>query len=101
MRRPASSGATSCSGASRRASSGLRGPTRRSWQTRFASSRRIPAMTGYLARRLLLIVPTLLGAVTLVFIAIRLTPGDPVQVLLGDFGTPQAVAELRQQYGLD
>jgi peptide/nickel transport system permease protein len=58
-------------------------------------------MTAYVTRRLLLVIPTLIGAATLVFIAIRLAPGDPATVLLGTFATPQAVAELRQQYGLD
>jgi peptide/nickel transport system permease protein len=58
-------------------------------------------LTAYLIKRLLLIIPTLLGAVTLVFVAIRLTPGDPVQVMLGDFSNAQSAAELRRQYGLD
>lgn len=58
-------------------------------------------MTTFLLKRLLLVVPTVFGAVTLVFIVIRLTPGDPAEVLLGDFTTPEAVAELRHQFGLD
>ena len=58
-------------------------------------------MTLYVVKRLLLVPPTLIGAVTLVFVAIRLAPGDPATVLLGAFATPQAVAELRQLYGLD
>jgi len=58
-------------------------------------------MAAFLAKRLLLLIPTTLGAVSLVFFAIRLVPGDPVRVMLGDFATPRAVVELRQQYGLD
>lgn len=58
-------------------------------------------MTTFLLKRLLLVIPTVFGAVTLIFIVIRLTPGDPAEVLLGDFTTPEAVAELRHQFGLD
>lgn len=58
-------------------------------------------MTQYLFRRLLLVIPTILGAVTLIFILIRVTPGDPAEVLLGEFATPETVAEVRQQLGLD
>jgi peptide/nickel transport system permease protein len=58
-------------------------------------------MAGFIVKRLLLLIPTALGAVSLVFFAIRLAPGDPVQVLLGDFATPQPAVELRHQYGLD
>jgi ABC-type dipeptide/oligopeptide/nickel transport system permease component len=58
-------------------------------------------MTAYMTKRLVLVVPTLIGAASLVFIAIRLAPGDPAAVLLGAFATPQAIAELGQHYGLD
>lgn len=44
---------------------------------------------------------TLFGVVTLVFLVLRLTPGDPVRLMLGDNATPEAVAELRRQLGLD
>lgn len=58
-------------------------------------------MRRYLLKRLLLVIPTTVGAVTLVFFLIRLTPGDPAEVLLGDFATPETVAELQRQFGLD
>ena len=54
------------------------------------------------SRRALLIIPTLLGAVTLTFLIIHLAPGDPVQTLMGDYDAPnEEVEELRRQYGLD
>ncbi|MFC7842858.1 ABC transporter permease [Streptomyces sp. NPDC001046] len=50
-------------------------------------------MRRYLLRRLLLVVPTLLGVTVVVFTAVALVPGDPVTALLG----PGAPAEARQQ----
>lgn len=47
------------------------------------------------------IVPTLLGAITIVFLVIHLIPGDPVQVMLGEFASPEAEARLRESLGLD
>ncbi len=58
-------------------------------------------MLGYLARRLAMTVPTLLLVAVAVFALVRLIPGDPVQVMLGDTATPDQVALLRQQLGLD
>src|SRR6266436_10131711 len=58
-------------------------------------------MAHYLARRLLLTIPVLLGVATLVFSLIHLVPGDPVQAMLGDAASPQDVAELRVRLGLD
>ena len=58
-------------------------------------------MTRYLARRLLLTVPVLVGVATLVFSLIHLVPGDPVQSMLGEAASPQDVADLRARLGLD
>jgi ABC-type dipeptide/oligopeptide/nickel transport system permease component len=55
----------------------------------------------YLARRLLLTIPVLLGVATLVFSLIHLVPGDPAQAMMGDGASPQDVAELRRSLGLD
>jgi len=44
---------------------------------------------------------TIFGALTIVFLIMRLTPGDPVQIMLGDYVTPQLTATIRKQYGLD
>lgn len=58
-------------------------------------------MTRYIARRLLLVVPILLGVSLVVFFTIKLLPGDPVSSLLGPNSTPADRHELVQQYGLD
>lgn len=58
-------------------------------------------MKHYLLRRLLLLVPTLLGAVSLVFVLIHLIPGDPVEVMLGETATSADKEALRQSLGFD
>src|SRR5438045_6406521 len=46
-------------------------------------------------------VPTVLLVLTLVFIALRILPGDPALVALGDYATPEQLALFRSQNGLD
>jgi len=58
-------------------------------------------MGRYLARRLALTVPVLLGVATLVFALIHLVPGDPAQAMLGEGASDQEVANLRKSLGLD
>jgi peptide/nickel transport system permease protein len=58
-------------------------------------------VTAYILRRLALSVLVLWGAVTVVFVAIRLAPGDPAQLMLGPSATAQEVAALRTRLGLD
>ena len=58
-------------------------------------------MIRFLARRLLLTVPVLLGVATLVFSLVHLVPGDPVQVMLGESAAPADVAAMRSRLGLD
>ncbi|MGH6780484.1 MAG: ABC transporter permease [Sphingomonadaceae bacterium] len=55
----------------------------------------------YVGRRLLLTLPTLLIVAILVFTLVRLIPGDPAQVMLGDAADPEAIAALREHMGLD
>ena len=55
----------------------------------------------YVAKRLLLTLPTLLVVAVLVFGIVRLIPGDPAQVMLGEGADPAAVADLRREMGLD
>lgn len=58
-------------------------------------------MTAYILRRLVLLVPTALGVVTVVFILMRIVPGDPVRLMVG-FDVDQAtVDEMRRNLGLD
>jgi len=59
------------------------------------------AVLRYLVRRLLLVIPVLLGVATLVFSLIHVIPGDPAQTILGDTGSQEEVEVLRQQLGLD
>jgi len=56
---------------------------------------------SYVARRLLLVPPLLVGMSLLVFVLVRLVPGDPALVVLGYKGTPESVAALRQAFHLD
>src|SRR5688572_109405 len=55
----------------------------------------------YVGRRLLWTLPTLLLVGLLVFVLIRLVPGDPALLILGDAATPEQLESLRAQYGLD
>ena len=50
--------------------------------------------------RLLLVVPALIGSSLIVFLLLRLVPGDPAYAILGPNATPQLVAQLDQQLGL-
>ena len=58
-------------------------------------------MHVYLARRLLLVIPTLLGVSMVVFPLVRLLPGDAVTMLLQDYAYAKDADELRAQLGLD
>jgi len=58
-------------------------------------------MIVYILRRLLAAVPTLLAVLTLVFVLVRIVPGDPAIAILGDRATPDAVAALDAKLGLD
>src|SRR5215203_1791810 len=55
----------------------------------------------FVVRRLLLLIPILLGLSILVFLWIRNLPGGPAQALLGERATPQSIAQIEHQYGLD
>jgi peptide/nickel transport system permease protein len=48
-----------------------------------------------------MMIPVLLGVVFIMFVISQLTPGDPVLAILGEVATPEAVAALREQMGLD
>jgi peptide/nickel transport system permease protein len=55
----------------------------------------------YLLQRSLLLLPTLFGALTLVFFLIHLVPGDPVEVMLGETASAADKEELRRSLALD
>ncbi|MBM3490007.1 MAG: ABC transporter permease [Alphaproteobacteria bacterium] len=58
-------------------------------------------MLAFLIRRLLLLIPVLLGGTGVVFVLIQLAPGDPIDVLMGVYSSPEARAALREKYGLN
>jgi peptide/nickel transport system permease protein len=54
-----------------------------------------------LTRRLLLLAPTLFGVSVVVFLLLRLIPGDPAQVIMGLRATPEGIAAIHRDLGLD
>lgn len=58
-------------------------------------------MIDYLLRRLIGLIPVVLGIATLTFMLIHLVPGDPVVAMLGDSAQPADVTAMRHQLGLD
>ena len=58
-------------------------------------------MLRFVVRRLLLLVPILLGLSILVFAWIRALPGGPAEALLGERATAESIAQIEKQYGLD
>ena len=58
-------------------------------------------MTTYIIRRLLMLIPVLLGVTLLTFSIAKLTPGDPARLMLGQHATPERIAEIRAELRLD
>jgi len=58
-------------------------------------------VTRYIIRRVLLLIPVLLGVSVVVFAMLRLIPGDPAEVMMGEHATDEALAESRERMGLD
>lgn len=58
-------------------------------------------MLAYIVRRILILIPTLLGISIIVFLMLRITPGDPAELLLGERATEQALQEIREHLGLN
>jgi peptide/nickel transport system permease protein len=58
-------------------------------------------MTGYIVRRLLLLIPTILGVTFLVFILVRFVPGGAASALAGQDATPQKIKQINHALGLD
>ncbi len=58
-------------------------------------------MLAYVARRLFYALPTLLAVMTLVFVLVRIVPGDPAQTILGDQASQEAITALRERLGLN
>lgn len=58
-------------------------------------------MLAYIIRRIFILIPTLIGVSLIVFFMLRLTPGDPAELLLGERATDKALAEVREHLGLN
>jgi peptide/nickel transport system permease protein len=58
-------------------------------------------VTRFIVRRLLMLIPILLGLTALIFIFIHLLPGDPATTILGERATPENYARVRAALGLD
>ena len=58
-------------------------------------------MFRLILKRLLLLIPVLIGVTFLVFSILSLAPGDPVLVVLGDNATEEAAEAMRSELGLD
>lgn len=58
-------------------------------------------MGRYIARKLVSAIPILLGVLTVVFLLVRMVPGDPAEAILGEFATPQALETMREALGLN
>lgn len=58
-------------------------------------------MISYIVRRILLAVPIMLAVFTLVFLLVRVAPGDPAVAALGDYASQEAVDALREKMGLN
>lgn len=58
-------------------------------------------MTAYIGKRLLAAIPVILGLSIIVFLVMKLIPGDPAQALLGSYATPDNVARINRALGLD
>ena len=65
------------------------------------STKGVKSMLHYIGKRLLHLIPVLLGMTFIVFLIIRAIPGDPAQVILGQQATAEAIASLRDKLGLD
>ena len=58
-------------------------------------------MYKYIFKRILMMIPVLIGVTFVVFCIIDMTPGDPAAIILGNAATPESLAQLHEQLGLD
>jgi peptide/nickel transport system permease protein len=58
-------------------------------------------LATFIGRRILQLIPVLFGVSVVVFVMMRVIPGDPAQTLLGQTATPDQIAEVRNRLGLD
>ena len=58
-------------------------------------------MLRYIAKRLLLLIPVVLGVSLIIFLIMSLTPGDPAMLILGEGAPPEALEAVREELGLN
>lgn len=58
-------------------------------------------MVAYIIRRIFILIPTLLGVSLIVFLMLRLTPGDPAELMLGERATEESLHQVREHLGLN
>ena len=58
-------------------------------------------MSSYIIRRIILLIPVLTSVALVGFLVTHSMPGDPVQLMLGDFASPERIAAVRHQLGYD
>ena len=58
-------------------------------------------MLGYVIRRVLATIPVMLIVAAVVFLMLRLSPGDPASVIAGDYATAEDIVRIREQLGLN
>jgi len=58
-------------------------------------------MKQYVIKRLLMLIPVLLGSSILVFILIHIAPGEPAQTMVGEWASEEMIEMIRERYGLD
>ena len=58
-------------------------------------------MAKYIIRRLIAMIPVVMGITFLVFMIMQLAPGDPVRMILGDSAEPEAIEAMREEMGLN
>ena len=59
------------------------------------------ARFSVIGMRLLHLIPVLIGISVISFLLVKLSPGDPIRMLLGDRATEEAIVAVRERYGLD
>lgn len=58
-------------------------------------------MYKYILKRLLALIPVILGVILIIFVIMDMTPGDPARIVLGNMASDEAVAAFREEHGLD
>src|SRR6056297_684974 len=58
-------------------------------------------LNNFLVRRLLLIIPIFLGVSIIIFLMMRMIPGDPARILAGENATAQDIQNITDRFGLD